>query len=614
METTFDLVNNELLAFVDSFGSSHANYARNFHKVGDDLRADHVHHLVRLGRFLKKFEKPELGNQDDLHQSTVARWLATDHELSRITEATLIRGAFDDIRIIRMKRLIHDWCNLFEMRLEDAWVGPGETYRSSGGDVSAYGKFLKHERWTVTRDCYPFFESVIRHNRPLRRWALEEGRKKLESMGVPEDSQTFERCLESLVEIVLGARITTVPKNNEKRRPINIEPFGNSMLQHAIGAGLERVLASIGNDLKTGQDKHRDRIKNDDVATIDLSDASDRVSVELVRFLFPERVFSVLEAIRSKCTEVDGVYIRTNKISCQGNGFTFPLMTIILLAACKACGDDESSVYGDDIIVKNDVATNVIQLIEKLGFKVNHEKSFVSRQFRESCGGFYYRGYIRCFDIAWVTNFPELCSTLNKVLLYKLEGQDDASDWAALHECLLRHVPDEYKAPIPERDRDRLDTYCWVEDSTKLAHLKVGACHWLGTRFDRRAGEIRFVYTYMPEILDFYDDQTHCDRYSNLVGVSLRIKAGSPVKRYHRGKVRWTRVGVFVDSGGALMLEKQYRYLRNDEVKYLKGAFGVDKVSAEHWEAYTMRGFELSEYYAALDAFRGKSYLKSQLR
>ena len=614
METTFDLVNNELLAFVDSFGSSHANYARNFHKVGDDLRADHVHHLVRLGRFLKKFEKPELGNQDDLHQSTVARWLATDHELSRITEATLIRGAFDDIRIIRMKRLIHDWCNLFEMRLEDAWVGPGETYRSSGGDVSAYGKFLKHERWTVTRDCYPFFESVIRHNRPLRRWALEEGRKKLESMGIPEDSQTFERCLESLVEIVLGARITTVPKNNEKRRPINIEPFGNSMLQHAIGAGLERVLASIGNDLRTGQDKHRNRIKNDDVATIDLSDASDRVSVELVRFLFPERVFSVLEAVRSKCTEVDGVYIRTNKISCQGNGFTFPLMTIILLAACKACGDDESSVYGDDIIVKNDIATDVIQLIEKLGFKVNHEKSFVSRQFRESCGGFYYRGYIRCFDIAWVTNFPELCSTLNKVLLYKLEGQDDASDWAALHECLLRHVPDEYKAPIPERDRDRLDTYCWVEDSTKLAHLKVGACHWLGTRFDRRAGEIRFVYTYMPEILDFCEGQTHCDRYSNLVGVSLRIKAGSPVKRYHRGKVRWTRVGVFVDSGGALMLEKQYRYLRNDEVKYLKGAFGVDRVSAEHWEAYTMRGFELSEYYAALDAFRGKSYLKSQLR
>ena len=79
----------------------------------------------------------------------------------------------------------------------------------------------------------------------------------------------------------------------------------------------------------------------------------------------------------------------------MGNGFTFPLETLIFWAlTASACeGDvDSVSVYGDDIICPRERADDVIDTLTMCGFKINLEKSFVEGPFRESCGCDYYKG------------------------------------------------------------------------------------------------------------------------------------------------------------------------------------------------------------------------------
>jgi hypothetical protein len=50
------------------------------------------------------------------------------------------------------------------------------------------------------------------------------------------------------------------------------------------------------------------------------------------------------------------------------------------------------SLYGDDIIVPTATAVSVVGGLESFGLKVNIRKSFWTGEFRESCGGDYFRG------------------------------------------------------------------------------------------------------------------------------------------------------------------------------------------------------------------------------
>lgn len=603
METVFASVNEEIEKFLSNFSDAHRLYARNFHNVQPNSKIQH--HLVRLGRALKTFERPGSGSDEVLHKKAIERWMAADESIAHITKPFLIKESFKDIRLIRMKHIIAGWMKDFELLIEDAWPGPGETYASSGGETSEYDKFLRTDRWTVTKPCFPFFVSAVEANRPLRRWVIEEARR--QNPMIPHNDFSVVRALELLTDVVLGARITTVPKNNEKRRPINIEPLGNSMVQKAIGKAFMRVLKKVGNDLMVLQNTHRERLADDSISTIDLSDASDRISVELVDFLFPQGISDLLHKARSRCTEVNGVYIRTNKISCQGNGFTFPLMTIILLAACKACRDDNASVFGDDIICQNTTSVGLIELIEKIGFKVNKEKSFVNSRLRESCGGFWDQGYICCFDLSWITNPPELCATLNKISMYSRSGGIDAPLWSELHARLLPLVPQRYKGPTPVKERDNLDLYVWAEESD-VAYLKTGACHWLDKRFQRVTGSITCVATHRPEFAAVEDEHPNGDRFRRLVGSALRLRGGAPVNRNRRGSIRWRECKLFVDAHGALMLEKQYQYLRNGERVYLQSIFESDNVSKDMWDAYTASS-SFDRFLQDRNTVLGKCYL-----
>ena len=212
--------------------------------------------------------------------------------------------------------------------------------------------------------------------------------------------------------LVEGSRLSFVPKTREISRTICTEPIGNMFLQMGIGTAIRRRLRQVSNiDLSTQPDNNRSLArlgsKTGKFGTIDLSSASDSMSLGLVREFFPLSVVRWLELARTPVTVLpDGTKVELHMVSSMGNAFTFPLQTLFFLSLVygvyKARGIPflkpharslgNFAVFGDDIIVENTAYDHVVKLLNLCGFKVNVDKSFNDGLFRESCGEDYYFG------------------------------------------------------------------------------------------------------------------------------------------------------------------------------------------------------------------------------
>lgn len=200
---------------------------------------------------------------------------------------------------------------------------------------------------------------------------------------------------------VRGNRFSTVPKDSRKHRGIAIEPSINLYYQLAYGKVIRSRLRSIGLDLSKGQDIHRRlaRVASCEgyLATLDLSNASDTICRNLVKFLLPSKWFEVLSDLRSPMTNFKGNWFLLEKFSSMGNGFTFELETVIFLSLVAAiCGREkigtEIFAFGDDLIFPASSSKDVISLLSYCGFAVNMRKTYIDGPFRESCGGDYFDG------------------------------------------------------------------------------------------------------------------------------------------------------------------------------------------------------------------------------
>lgn len=266
----------------------------------------------------------------------------------------------------------------------------------------------------------------------------------------------FKRTLSRVTFIRDASRFSTVRKNNEKDRPIDLQPLCNMLVQRRIGNGFRSLLRGLGVDLNTLADQHRLRIRDRSIATIDLQNASDSIHIDLVKFLFPKRVFSLIQASRTSMTEgLDGHYYVTNKVSAMGNGFTFELMTTIL----RALGlqhDSSFSVFGDDIIIRNSEAGPLISDLTAVGFLVNDQKSFIESPFRESCGGNFHDdfGYIESYDFEYPQTIHDCVVLNNKAFSLGCKYPS----FKRLSTLLLRAVPQAWHGPsfvIPHDENGR---------------------------------------------------------------------------------------------------------------------------------------------------------------
>lgn len=206
-----------------------------------------------------------------------------------------------------------------------------------------------------------------------------------------------------LREIPLWVRIDNatfefVPKTAFEARVIIKEPPLNKYVQTAYGDVIRDRLKAIGLDIRRLQPRQSELARlaslTAALATVDLTSASDNIAYLLVMDLLPYDWFAALEECRSETVysgENDTVY-KLEKFSGMGNGYTFPLQTLIFWSLAKSCAeivsceDDTVSVYGDDIVCPVECIPNLLRVFSAIGFHINQSKSFWEGGFRESCG------------------------------------------------------------------------------------------------------------------------------------------------------------------------------------------------------------------------------------
>lgn len=204
------------------------------------------------------------------------------------------------------------------------------------------------------------------------------------------------------VKEVPGNKVITVPKNAKTDRVIAKEPCMNIFIQKGLGGIIRRRLKRVGVDLndqtKNQVLAHAGSLDNS-LATIDLSAASDTISLELCRQMLPPDWFDALLMCRSERGVLpDGTEVRYQKVSSMGNGFTFELESLIFWAlACSVRSlvgekDRRMAVYGDDVIVPTQITEKVLDIFTFAGFTVNEKKTHIDGPFRESCGKHYFLG------------------------------------------------------------------------------------------------------------------------------------------------------------------------------------------------------------------------------
>lgn len=363
---------------------------------------------------------------------------------------------------------------------------PGESYISSSGKTSIYRKLTMLSHWTTTDNCLEDTCRLIYEHKALKRMARahigeipQKERKAIyaahrdlygqETVGYHVFCTLL---ITRVLTIVKGARASTVPKNNEVDRFINVEPMFPMILQRLVASEirkrLERVGLPLAADWVNAQQKHKDWISQSHLATIDFSNASDSVIAHIAYTLVGNDLSYFLQKYRSEWVEFPSGWYQPIKLSSMGNGFTFEVMSSILYAIGRTY-TEEVTVFGDDVIIPNEHATSFAKTCQLISFVVNNKKTFISSPFRESCGAFYHDdiGYITSYDFKWANNLNEAITLVNKVYMMIQYHYIDRLD--KLYNAMIALFPASLRGPF--FDHIGLDQYCF-DDRWARVHKK----------------------------------------------------------------------------------------------------------------------------------------------
>ena len=224
----------------------------------------------------------------------------------------------------------------------------------------------------------------------------------------------------------LPVKVVSVPKTMKTSRIICVE---GTAMQYAQQLTSARFIDSLRfaklykhlnfTDQRPNQEAARVGSVLGNLATLDLSEASDRVSSKLVSLVFRHSplLLKHLNGCRStRATMPDKSTIHLRKYASMGSALTFPVEATIFLMICIAAACDERGVFdrsgrpkslrafdecrkdilvfGDDLIIPTDCVVKTKEYLEAFGLKVNAQKSFSQGGFRESCGCDYFRGVL----------------------------------------------------------------------------------------------------------------------------------------------------------------------------------------------------------------------------
>lgn len=275
-------------------------------------------------------------------------------------------------------------------------------------------------------------------------------------------------------------RLSLVPKTLKTPRIIAVEPLA---MQYAQQLCADRLIRSMRRSVLTRHIDFTDQTVNRDLAkagsidrsvsTIDLSEASDRVSLPLVEALFGSDPGLLAELLAFRSTHIKlpdgapfgGVVMPLKKYSTSGSALTFPVESLVFFILALGSvvksrlhdyGDLRSAishlarnvnVYGDDIVVPSDTCREVIASLEAVGLKVNRGKTFYEGYFRESCGGDYFKGYdvtptyLRHMLASDLSQSDAMCSSVSTSNILFKKGCWLASDYIREAIDSIRKLP-----------------------------------------------------------------------------------------------------------------------------------------------------------------------------
>lgn len=342
-----------------------------------------------------------------------------------------IERSFDDFQVSeddREKFSLYSsmlWDNLLgDLRLVDIVPrhGPGTTADKRLGNQ----KFV-WQRWHSRLEPYfPLLDSCY----PFSIGELDDQDEELRSVSVVSDE------LEQPVKVVL------VPKTLKTPRVIAIEPCCMQYTQQGLRDRLYSVIQSYWltkghinfSDQSINQSLALDASADGRLATIDLSEASDRVPLELALEMFQSNpdIRDAIDACRSKSARLpDGLQIPLRKFASMGSALCFPVEAMYFYTLCVMAINEamhlpvsrrglflasrDIYVYGDDILVPVAQVETVLRYLEKYNCKVNSRKTFWNGSFRESCGMDAYKGK-RVTPVYFRRPLPENRQQANEIL------------------------------------------------------------------------------------------------------------------------------------------------------------------------------------------------------
>jgi hypothetical protein len=388
------------------------------------------------------------------------------------------------------------------------------------------------------------------------------------------------RSQHRVTDIVRGSRLSFVPKTTEISRTICTEPILNMLFQKGIAEVITRRLEETsGISLSRQPDKNQKLAQlgsiTGEFGTIDLSSASDSMSIGVVKEFFPSYVARWLDRTRSPLTVLpDGTEVELHMVSSMGNAFTFPLQTLFFTSLVYGvykvldipikCPRRQSlgnfAVFGDDIIVVRQAYDLLCKLLRLCGFSVNVDKSFNDGLFRESCGRDFYDGYnVRGVYIKSLSDSCDTYSAINRLNV-----------WSAKHGMPLprtvqylikghRFLP----VPLDEQDIAGIKVY-ESHLRKKIRNKDTGGILYRYVRVDENSSSVSDVSLRPPRLRGWIDNPS---------AVLLAALAGT----LRRGKVV-TRVNAQRSTSFRKRYSSRWDYIPSE--MDVSPSFGVD------WKVY----------------------------
>ena len=268
------------------------------------------------------------------------------------------------------------------------------------------------------KHCFKRIYSSIEREYPFTEYFM---------LGMSHVADRYPEMQRSLKALENGtAKVVLVPKDSRGPRLISCEPLEYQWIQQGLGNAIRDHVETRGN-IAFGQVNFTDQGVNRKLAllgsqglpwvTLDMKEASDRVSVALVKYLFGARtdVLNCLLATRTTATKLPSGDVHVmNKFAPMGSNLCFPIESIVFyvlaVAAivhkqefpmhnrCKAAHASrtflssvrEASrhvyVYGDDIVCRTEDYQVLLSALPIVGLLFNKDKCCTHGSFRESCG------------------------------------------------------------------------------------------------------------------------------------------------------------------------------------------------------------------------------------